>query len=230
MEPVNAKPPPVSFMERRSRTLAVRTVKRIWAGRNPAPRSCRVCGRTAPCRPYDFKARRHLRFAERGELGANTTWIMAKHDDLTPGSGAICAGCMESFLEPFFAHALRNFLLAGVVLCAPLPIFLLAQRRGLHAMSNAGFLTAGLLAVLFLVGLAALAAGCLADWVLMQAGEREALLRIAALEREPLRERFPAETYALQIGLRFSDRPEAPGDEVISCDDKLVIAPGAETK
>jgi hypothetical protein len=219
MDPLNARKAP-QFVFSRAEVLAERAVKRTLAGKNPAAQTCRACGAVVPCRPYDFKVRRHLRFVEKaGGLGSNTSWIMAKHNEMMPGQGAVCVPCMESFLQPYFAKVMRRLLVLFVLLCAPFPVALAIQHRRVHEMTNHGFMLACFLGVLFLLGLASLVAAWFADCFLSYKFNRVVLVRVAALERAPLRERFSAETYALQIGLRFSDETKSKGDEILSADD-----------
>ena len=207
----------------RSQVLAARALQRTLAGKELSVQPCRGCGVSAPCRSYDFKVRRHLRFVESGGLGANTTWIMAKHQEMITGSGAVCAECMKAFLLAYFGKITRVLLAFGVALCAPVVVasFFLF-RRSIHEMSEATFVAASFVAVLGLLGVACLMAAWFADRFLFHKVNRAILLNIAALEREPLRTRFPPATYALQIGLRFSDQgnPSA-SPEVISSDDAL---------
>ena len=231
MEEVRASHLFFRFVETRAGILAAQAVRRSLAGKEPAAQPCRACGATAACRPYEFKVRRHLRMAERGGLGANTTWIMAKHDELLPGSGAVCAQCMESFLRPHFGRVMKILLIVGLGLCLPLPALLLIEHRPLHEMGNGAFVAVCVTAVLCGLGLGCLALARFVDYFLSHKFDRTILGRMAALERAPLRERFPAETYALQIGLRFSDLPaKAGGEEIVSCDDDIELSRGVAAK
>src|SRR5581483_10157315 len=159
MDSLNARSAPANFLAARARELAARAVKRSLAGRTPPPQTCRSCGAAAACRTYEFKARRRLRIAEpSGALGANTTWIMAKHEEMVPGSGAVCPACLESFLDPYFAKIMRRLFWLFAILCAPFPLWLAIQHRRVHEMTNHAFVALCFLGVLFLLGLTSLGA------------------------------------------------------------------------
>jgi hypothetical protein len=161
-----------------------------------------------------------LRFGDAGGLGTNTTWIMAKNQEMVSGQGAVCSSCMESFLLPYFVHRTALLYILGVALCLPFPISLFFVRaHSLHDLSKSAFKVLSFLAVLILPGLVCLAIATLADRFLVHKVNRIILLAVATVEREPLRVRYPSATYALQVGLRFSDQNSPADEEIVSPDD-----------